>query len=92
MWESGGIGPPLNTSALEGSEWTASHPRCFNPVKRAPCTHWTRGWVGLGPGLEVMENGDKRQQHRRSVSTLNIGDIILKSVIWTTCKMVVHLT
>jgi hypothetical protein len=25
-WESGGIAPPLLTSALDGGDWSASHP------------------------------------------------------------------
>jgi len=34
------------TSALDGDEWSASHPGCFTPRERAPGTHWIEGWVG----------------------------------------------
>jgi hypothetical protein len=33
------------TSALDGGEWSASRPGCFNSTERAPDTHWTGGWV-----------------------------------------------
>jgi len=32
-----------------------SRPGHFNPVGGAIFTHWTRGWVGLGVGLDVSE-------------------------------------
>jgi hypothetical protein len=35
------------TSALDGGEWSASHPGRFTPRERAPRTHWIGGWVGL---------------------------------------------
>jgi hypothetical protein len=34
------------TSALDGSEWSASRPGRFTPRERAPGTHWIGGWVG----------------------------------------------
>jgi hypothetical protein len=34
------------TSALDGSEWSASRPGRFTPRERAPDTHWTGGWLG----------------------------------------------
>jgi hypothetical protein len=34
------------TSALDGGEWSASHPGRFTPRERAPGTHWIGGWVG----------------------------------------------
>ena len=30
---------PFLTGALDGGEWSASHPRWFNPGERAPSTH-----------------------------------------------------
>jgi hypothetical protein len=33
-------------SALEGGEWSASHPGRFTSWERAHGTHWTGGWVG----------------------------------------------
>jgi hypothetical protein len=34
------------TSALDGGEWSASHPGRFTPRERAPGTHWIGGCVG----------------------------------------------
>jgi hypothetical protein len=34
------------TSALDGGEWSASHPGRFIPRERAPGTYRTGGWVG----------------------------------------------
>jgi hypothetical protein len=33
------------TSALDGSEWSASGPGRFTPRERSPDTHWIGGWV-----------------------------------------------
>jgi hypothetical protein len=35
------------TSALDGSEWSASH-----PSRKEPGTHWIGGWVGPRVGLD----------------------------------------
>jgi hypothetical protein len=43
------------TMALDGGEWSASHPRCFTPRERAPSTHWIGQWVGPRAGLDEME-------------------------------------
>jgi hypothetical protein len=43
---SGGVAPPFLTSALEGGDWSASHPCCFTPRERAPGTHGIGCWVG----------------------------------------------
>jgi hypothetical protein len=51
-WESGGIAPPFLTSALDGSECSASHPGRFTTKERAPGTHWIGGWVGLRAVLD----------------------------------------
>jgi len=42
------------TSALDGGEWSSSHPGLFTPRARAPGTHWTRGWVGPRAGLDAV--------------------------------------
>jgi hypothetical protein len=42
------------TSALDGSEWSASHPGHFTPRERAPGTHWLGGWVGPRAILDVV--------------------------------------
>jgi hypothetical protein len=42
------------TSALDGSEWSASRPGRFIPRERALDTHWIGGWVGPGAVLGVV--------------------------------------
>jgi hypothetical protein len=42
------------TSALDGGEWSASHPGSFTPRERAPGTHWIRGWVGPTAVLDAV--------------------------------------
>jgi hypothetical protein len=42
------------TSALNGGEWSASHPGRFSPRERASGTYWIGGWVGLRAGLDVV--------------------------------------
>jgi hypothetical protein len=41
------------TSAVAGGEWSASRPGRFTP--KAPGTHWIRGWVDPGAGLDDLE-------------------------------------
>jgi hypothetical protein len=40
------------TSALDGGEWSDSHPGRITTGERAPGTHWIRGWVGPRRGVE----------------------------------------
>jgi hypothetical protein len=42
------------TSALDGSEWSASRPGRFTPRERAPCTHWIGDWVGPRAVLDAV--------------------------------------
>jgi len=42
------------TSALDGSEWSASHPSHFTSGVRAPSAHWMGGWVSPRAGLDTM--------------------------------------
>jgi hypothetical protein len=53
--QSGGIAPPLLTSALGGGEFSASHPYRFTSEETAPGTHCIGGWVGPSADLDVME-------------------------------------
>jgi hypothetical protein len=55
MWENGGIAPPFFTSALDGSEWSASRPARFTPEEIAPGTRWIGGWVGLRACPDTVE-------------------------------------
>jgi hypothetical protein len=41
------------TLALDGGEWSASHPGCFTPRERDPGTPWI-GWLGLRAGLDMV--------------------------------------
>jgi hypothetical protein len=43
------------TSALAGSEWSASRPCRFTPRERFPGTHWIGGWVDLRASLDDVE-------------------------------------
>jgi hypothetical protein len=48
----------FSTSALDGGEWSASHPgRAFTPWERTPSTHCTGGWVGTRAGLDREATG-----------------------------------
>jgi hypothetical protein len=42
------------TLALDGGEWSASHPSHFTPRETAPGTHWIGGWVGPRAGLDAV--------------------------------------
>jgi hypothetical protein len=42
------------TSALDGGEWSASHPGRFTPRERAPGTHWIGVWVGSRAVLDAV--------------------------------------
>jgi hypothetical protein len=42
------------TSALDGGEWSASHPGRFTPRERTPGTRCIAGWVGLRAGLDTV--------------------------------------
>jgi hypothetical protein len=42
------------TSALDGGEWSASHPGLFTPRERAPGAHWIGGWVGPRAVLDAV--------------------------------------
>jgi len=41
-------------SALDGGEWSPSHPGCFTSRKRAPGAHWIGGWVGHRAGVDAV--------------------------------------
>jgi hypothetical protein len=48
------IAPPFLTWAVDGGEWSTSHPGNFNPGERAPGTHWIGGWVGPTASLDAL--------------------------------------
>jgi hypothetical protein len=47
------------TSALDGGEWSASHPGHFTAEVRAPGTRCIKVWVGLRAGLDAMAKRKK---------------------------------
>jgi hypothetical protein len=49
------IAPPFLTSALAGSEWSASRPGRFTPEERALGIHWIGGWMDPRAGLDDVE-------------------------------------
>jgi hypothetical protein len=53
--------PSFLSSAPVGSEWTASRPCRFTPGERAPCTHWTGGWVGPRVCLDGVDKSNTLQ-------------------------------
>jgi hypothetical protein len=43
------------TSALDGGEWSDSHPSRSIIGERAPSTHWVGCWVDIRTGLDAVE-------------------------------------
>jgi hypothetical protein len=51
----GSIAPPFLTLALDGGEWSASHPvPLHTPGERAAGIHWIGSWVGAKVGLDAV--------------------------------------
>jgi hypothetical protein len=42
------------TSALDGGEWSSSHPGRFTPGERDPGIRWIGGWVDPRAGLNAV--------------------------------------
>jgi hypothetical protein len=55
-WGCGGIAPPFLTSAVDGGEWSASHPCHLTAGERARGAHCTGGCLGPRAGLDAVEN------------------------------------
>jgi hypothetical protein len=55
IWGSGGIAPPVSTSALDECESLASLRDCFNPRKRDLGANWEEGWLDLRASLDAVE-------------------------------------
>jgi hypothetical protein len=68
--------------ALDGGEWSASHPGHFIPRERAPGTHWIGGWVGPRAVLDAVVKrkipSPRRETNRRTPSIM--------SIIWLVAK------
>jgi len=41
------------TPALDGDEWSASHPGHFTPEGKKPHVHWIGGWVDPRASLDL---------------------------------------
>jgi hypothetical protein len=55
-------------SALDGGEWSASHPGLALPWGRTPGTHCTGGWEGPRAGLDTEASAGDRTSIARSSS------------------------
>jgi hypothetical protein len=53
-------------SALDGGEWSASHPDRFTPRERAPGTHWLGGWVALDTVSKGKVSNPRQESNPRS--------------------------
>jgi len=55
------------TSAVDGGEWSGSHPGIYTPRERAPGTHWIGGWVGPRAVLDAVSTlqASKKNRFRR---------------------------
>jgi hypothetical protein len=74
--QSGGIAPRIQTSALDGDEWSVSRPGRFTPREISPGTHCIGGWVGLGAVLDAVVKRKIPSPRRES----NPRNLIVQSV------------
>jgi hypothetical protein len=74
------------TSALDGSEWSASRPSRFTPRERATGTHWIRGWVGLRIVLDAVVKRKIPSPRRESnPRTLIVQPVAQRYIDWDIC-------
>jgi hypothetical protein len=84
--DSGGIAPPFLTSALDGGEWSASHPCYFTARETAHGTHCTGGRVGHRDGLDVMEKRKISCPYRET----NLDPSVAQPVAWSLYRLSYH--
>jgi hypothetical protein len=71
------------TSALDGSEWSASHPGHFTPRERAPGTYWIGGWVGPRAVWDMVVKRKIPSPHQESnLRTLIVQPIAQRYINW----------
>jgi hypothetical protein len=75
-------------SALDQSEQQLHDPATLALGERAPCTHWTGGWVGPRAGLNTVEKRKSPVLARINPNFLVI-ESITKSLYWVIVPMVV---
>jgi hypothetical protein len=75
------------TSALEGSEWSASRSGRSAPRERAPGTNWRGGWVGPKAVLDVAEKrqipSSRRESNPRTLNIVLRFSVILHFLIFS---------
>jgi hypothetical protein len=60
VWGSGGIVHLFLISALDGGEWSLSHPGWFTNGEMAPGTYWIGVWVThFSSFIKMLNNGEK---------------------------------
>jgi hypothetical protein len=67
------------TLALDGGEWSASHPGHFTARERAPCAYRIWGWVGPRAVLDAMVNRKIPSPPRESNPRTPIAQTVVQS-------------
>jgi hypothetical protein len=62
------------TSALDGGEWSASHPGRFTLTERIPRTHWIGDWVG-------HSRSGRDGEEKNSQPLLGLEPLMIQSVV-----------
>jgi hypothetical protein len=78
------------TSALDGSEWSASHPGRFTPRETAPSTHWIGGWVGPRAGLDTSKRRTPSPRRESNSDNLIVQPIISRYTDWTIPALILY--
>jgi len=65
------------TSALDGGEWSASHPSHFTAREIVLSTHWMGGWVGRRAGLNMVSKRKIPGPHLES----NTGNLMVQHIV-----------
>jgi hypothetical protein len=73
------------TSAVDGSEWSASRPGRFTLRERTPDTHWIGGYVGPRAGLDAVVRRKIPSPYRNSNPSVNITNFSFLNQISGCC-------
>jgi hypothetical protein len=74
------------TSALDGGEWSASHPSSFTSRERTSSTHWTGGWAGPRNGLDTASKRKIPSPHQELNPNRPIVQPIDAFMAWCSVK------